>query len=44
MDTDKDGKISKQEARGPMKERFSIMDANDDGYISEEEMRQRMRR
>ncbi|MCG9793542.1 YHYH protein [Flavobacterium algicola] len=38
MDTDKDGKISKSEAKGNLKENFEKRDSNKDGYISADEM------
>ncbi len=39
IDTDKDGKISKDEAVGPMKERFDQLDKNSDGYLEGDELR-----
>lgn len=38
MDTNNDGKISKSEARGKLKENFDRRDKNKDGYITEDEM------
>ncbi|MDO6596706.1 EF-hand domain-containing protein [Oceanihabitans sp. 2_MG-2023] len=38
MDADKDGKISKEEAKGPLQEQFSKIDTNQDNYISKEEL------
>ena len=38
MDTDKDGKISKDEAKGPLVEQFSKIDTDQDNYISKEEL------
>jgi Ca2+-binding EF-hand superfamily protein len=38
FDTDGDGKLSKEEAPGPMKERFDEMDKNSDGFIDEKEL------
>ena len=38
MDANKDGKLSKDEARGPLSESFDRFDANSDGTISEEEL------
>lgn len=38
MDSDKDGKLSKKEVKGPLKELFSTVDANNDGYITQEEL------
>ena len=39
MDADKDGKISKAEAKGPLKNGFEKIDANEDGFITEEEFK-----
>ncbi|MFO1043576.1 MAG: EF-hand domain-containing protein [Planctomycetaceae bacterium] len=39
LDRDGDGKISKDEAPEPMKERFSMLDTNGDGSVSLEEFR-----
>jgi Ca2+-binding EF-hand superfamily protein len=39
MDTNKDGKISKDEARGPIAENFERIDTNKDGYIDKDELR-----
>jgi Ca2+-binding EF-hand superfamily protein len=39
LDVNKDGKISKDEARGPLGEGFDRLDANRDGALSEEELR-----
>ena len=39
MDTDDDKKISRDEARGPMVQRFDQMDADDDGFVTVDEMR-----
>jgi Ca2+-binding EF-hand superfamily protein len=39
MDTNNDGKLSKEEAQGPLKENFSKIDTNSDGYISKEELK-----
>ncbi|HUE69907.1 MAG TPA: EF-hand domain-containing protein [Pirellulaceae bacterium] len=38
MDKDGDGKISKEEAQGPLKERFDAIDANSDGVLDEAEI------
>jgi Ca2+-binding EF-hand superfamily protein len=42
IDTDKDGKISKAEAdkldKGHLKEKFSVIDANSDSYLTKEEL------
>jgi len=39
MDADKDGKISAIEVEGPLKEKFKVIDANSDGFITKEEMK-----
>lgn len=39
MDQDKDGKISKEEAPGPLKEHFADVDANRDGQLDEAELK-----
>jgi Ca2+-binding EF-hand superfamily protein len=39
MDANKDGKISKSEAKGPLAEEFSKIDSNNDGFISKEELK-----
>jgi len=39
LDSNKDGKISKEEAKGPLKEDFSILDKNADGFITLEELK-----
>ena len=44
MDVDKDGKISLQEAKGPLKEIFSSIDANKDGLLSIEELEKEVTR
>ncbi|MCI2227802.1 YHYH protein [Polaribacter sp. MSW13] len=41
MDTNKDGKISKTEAKGKLKEKFEKRDSNNDGYITVNEMTKR---
>jgi Ca2+-binding EF-hand superfamily protein len=38
LDTNKDGKISKEEARGRLKENFDKIDLNKDGFIDREEL------
>ncbi|WP_299385475.1 YHYH protein [uncultured Lacinutrix sp.] len=38
MDANKDGKLSKTEAKGPLKQDFSKIDTNSDGFISKEEL------
>ncbi|MEZ6116858.1 MAG: efflux RND transporter periplasmic adaptor subunit [Pirellulaceae bacterium] len=37
MDTDGDGKISQDEAPGPLKDNFDMMDSNKDGFIDKAE-------
>lgn len=39
MDANKDGKISKSEAKGPLSQDFSKIDTNEDGFISKEELK-----
>ena len=39
MDTDHDKKISKDEANGPLSEDFSRIDANNDGFLTEDELK-----
>lgn len=39
MDADGDGKLSKDEARGPMRENFERIDLNKDGFISKDEFK-----
>ncbi|EOR93521.1 hypothetical protein ADIARSV_3234 [Arcticibacter svalbardensis MN12-7] len=41
MDTNKDKKISKSEAKGKLKENFDKRDKNKDGYITEDELTRR---
>jgi hypothetical protein len=43
-DADKDGRISKDEAPSPLKERFDRADANGDGFLDEAEQRQMFER
>lgn len=38
MDANKDGKLSKNEAKGPLAKDFSKIDTNNDGFISKEEL------
>ena len=38
MDANKDGKVTKAEARGPMAQRFDQMDKDGDGAITKEEV------
>lgn len=37
MDKNEDGKLSKDEIKGPLKENFDEVDANEDGFITEKE-------
>lgn len=39
MDTNRDGKIAKDEAKGPMVQHFDKLDANSDGFIDAEELK-----
>jgi Ca2+-binding EF-hand superfamily protein len=39
MDTDKDGKISREEAKGKIAENFDKIDMNKDGYLDRKELR-----
>jgi len=41
MDMDKDGKISKSEAKGPLADRFDEMDANKDGSVTADELKKK---
>ncbi|MEW4924769.1 YHYH protein [Algibacter sp. 2305UL17-15] len=38
MDSNKDGKLSQNEIKGPLKAHFSEIDTNDDGYLTQEEL------
>ncbi len=38
MDSNKDGKLSVNEVQGPLKNDFSKIDTNDDGFIDEDEL------
>ena len=38
MDTNKDGKLSKTEVKGPLQKDFAKIDSNGDGFISKEEL------
>lgn len=42
LDTNGDNKISESEAKGPLKENFSKLDLNKDGYITADELPNRM--
>lgn len=37
MDKDEDGKLSKEELKGPLKEDFAKVDLDEDGFITEKE-------
>lgn len=37
MDTNKDGKLAQSEVKGPLKDHFSKIDVNEDGFVTEEE-------
>lgn len=37
MDANKDGKLAQSEIKGPLKDDFSKIDTDEDGFISEEE-------
>jgi Ca2+-binding EF-hand superfamily protein len=39
MDTNTDGKLSKEEVKGPLAEKFSEIDTNKDGFISKDELK-----
>ena len=39
MDSNKDGQISKNESKGPLRESFSKIDTSKDGFISEDEFK-----
>lgn len=39
MDKNEDGKLSKKEIKGPLKEDFDKVDTNEDGFITEEEFK-----
>jgi Ca2+-binding EF-hand superfamily protein len=43
LDADGDGKISRSEARGKLKERFDTIDRNNDGYLDRDEIRKALR-
>lgn len=38
LDADEDGKLSKKEVRGPLKNHFDKVDLNEDGYLTREEL------
>src|SRR5207245_2180332 len=39
LDSNRDGKISRDEARGPLAENFKRLDVNQDGYLDRKELR-----
>lgn len=39
MDINSDGKLSKEEVKGPLAEKFTEIDTDKDGFISKEEMK-----
>ncbi|WP_178983995.1 MULTISPECIES: EF-hand domain-containing protein [Winogradskyella] len=39
MDANDDGKLAKDEVKGPLKDSFSEIDTDEDGFISEEEFK-----
>lgn len=39
MDANEDGKLSKDELKGPLKDNFAKVDTDEDGYITEEEFK-----
>lgn len=39
MDANKDGKLSKEEVKGPLSEKFTEIDTNKDGFLSKEELK-----
>lgn len=39
MDSNKDGKLSKDEVKGPLAKDFSKIDTNEDGYLTTEELK-----
>lgn len=39
MDKDEDGKLSKKELKGPIKDDFAKIDTDEDGYITKEELK-----
>ncbi|NRD23984.1 EF-hand domain-containing protein [Winogradskyella litoriviva] len=39
MDANEDGKLAKEELKGPLKDDFAKIDTDEDGFISEEEFK-----
>jgi Ca2+-binding EF-hand superfamily protein len=39
MDKNEDGKLSKDEVKGPLKDDFAKIDTNEDGFITEKELK-----
>lgn len=39
MDKDEDGKLSKDEVKGPLKKDFSKVDTDDDGFLTKKELK-----
>ena len=39
MDENEDGKLSKEEIKGPLKDNFDQIDTDEDGFITEEEFK-----
>src|SRR5206468_2099635 len=39
QDRDKDGKVSREEARGPLAQQFDLLDTNKDGFLDRKELR-----
>nr|WP_321223085.1 EF-hand domain-containing protein [uncultured Psychroserpens sp.] len=39
MDKNEDGKLAKDEVKGPLKDSFTEIDTNEDGFISEKELK-----
>lgn len=40
MDANEDGKLSKEEVKGPLKNDFTKIDTDEDGFLSKEEIEQ----
>ena len=38
LDADEDGKLSKKEVKGPLRNHFDKVDLNEDGYLTREEL------